>query len=95
MAIVTNNFTARGGDNYATFEDKAASTKVNLVDDDGIAISYEQAWREYLLSFPVSGSPSLPTIAASDGRYKVGGEGRIVLLRSLFLPMLFTLAANR
>lgn len=95
VAIVTNNFTARGGDNYATFEDKAASTKVNLVDDDGIAISYEQAWREYLLSFPVSGSPSLPTIAASDGRYKVGGEGRIVLLRSLFLPMLFTLAANR
>jgi 2',3'-cyclic-nucleotide 2'-phosphodiesterase / 3'-nucleotidase / 5'-nucleotidase len=91
VAIVTNNFTARGGDNFPTFEDKAASNKRNLIDDNGVAISYEQAWREYLLSFPASGSPSLPTILASDTRYAVGGEGRIRINTNYqYLPIVRT-----
>jgi 2',3'-cyclic-nucleotide 2'-phosphodiesterase / 3'-nucleotidase / 5'-nucleotidase len=91
VAVIANNFTGRGGDNYAIFEEKPASNKRNLINDAGVPISYEQAWREYLLSFPASGSPSLPTVAASDTRYKVGGEGRILVLnRSLYLPIIRT-----
>jgi 5'-nucleotidase len=57
--IVTNSFTASGGDNYAAFE--SAPLKVNF------GISYEQALFDYLNTFPsVSG---LPTVPSSDARY--------------------------
>jgi len=67
VTVVTNNFTADGGDNYPTL---AALKKF------AFGTSYEEALYEYLVSFP-KGSSGLPTIPASDLRYqKVTGEGR-------------------
>ncbi|NJM05688.1 hypothetical protein HC891_05100 [Candidatus Gracilibacteria bacterium] len=76
VRVVTNNFTANGGDNYPTFAAKTGKT--NLSDDNGVAISYEQAWRDYLLTFPVE--EGLPTIQSTDARYAPGGEGRITFV---------------
>jgi 2',3'-cyclic-nucleotide 2'-phosphodiesterase (5'-nucleotidase family) len=71
LTIVTNQFTADGGDNYPTF---AKLAKV------GFGVSYEQALYDYLLSFPKN-SASLPEIPASDVRYnKTTGEGRFTWL---------------
>ena len=57
--VVTNSFTASGGDNYAVFE--GAPLKVNF------GISYEQTLFDYLNTFPtVSG---LPTVPSNDARY--------------------------
>jgi len=71
VTIVTNQFTADGGDNYPTFQ---KLTKV------GFGISYEQALYDYLLSFPKN-SAGLPEIPASDARYsKTTGEGRFTWL---------------
>ncbi len=57
--VVTNSFTASGGDNYAAFE--SAPLKVNF------GISYEQTLFDYLNTFPsVNGSPTVPS---SDARY--------------------------
>jgi len=67
VTIVTNNFTADGGDNYPTL---AALKKA------AFGVDYEVALYEYLRSFPV-GSGGLPTIPDSDARYKaLTGEGR-------------------
>jgi hypothetical protein len=69
--LVTNSFTAEGGDNYPTL---AKLTKV------GFGISYEQALYDYLLSFPKN-SAGLPEVPDTDGRYnKSTGEGRITWL---------------
>ena len=65
--VITNSFTASGGDNYPTFG--AATSKV-------LGYSYEEALYRYLLSFP-KGADGLPTIPSTDTRYKSGGEGRI------------------
>lgn len=65
--VITNSFTAIGGDNFPTFG--AANSKV-------LGYSYEEALYRYLLSFP-KGTDGLPTIPSSDARYKSGGEGRI------------------
>ena len=65
--VITNSFTATGGDNFPTFG--AATSKV-------LGYSYEEALYRYLLSFPKT-ADGLPTIPASDARYKSGGEGRI------------------
>ena len=55
VAIVTNNFTADGGDDYTTFASIPPSRKINL------GLTYEQALVEYLLSFPeVGGLPTVP-----------------------------------
>ena len=90
VKVVTNSFVARGGDSYATFEGILQSRKVNLQDNNGTAIAYEQALREYLQSFPVGGDPALPTIPASDTRYQEGGEGRIeILTRQQLLPLIY------
>jgi len=71
VTIVTNQFTADGGDNYPTFRNL---TKV------GFGISYEQALYEYLLSFPKNSS-GLPEIPSTDARYsKAIGEGRFTWL---------------
>lgn len=64
--VVTNSFTAGGGDNYPTFE--GALSKVNF------GISYEQALFDYLRTFPVVGG--LPTISSSDARYATNVNSR-------------------
>jgi 5'-nucleotidase len=67
VTIVTNNFTADGGDNYPAL---AALKK------SAIGIDYEVALYEYLRSFP-NGTDGLPTIPNTDIRYKaLTGEGR-------------------
>ena len=71
VTIVTNQFTAEGGDNYPTF---VKLTKV------GFGVSYEQALYDYLLSFPKNAA-GLPEIPAIDARYnKNTGEGRFTWL---------------
>jgi 5'-nucleotidase len=71
VTIVTNQFTADGGDNYPTFP---KLTKV------GFGISYEQALYDYLLSF-AKNSAGLPEIPSTDSRYsKTTGEGRFTWL---------------
>lgn len=67
ISLVTNSFTANGGDNYPWF---GAAEKALL------GLSYEQSLVEYLTSFPTAGG--LPTVPASDTRYaSPTGEGRI------------------
>jgi len=69
VTIVTNNFTADGGDNYPTL---AALKKA------AIGIDYEVALFDYLRSFP-AGTAGLPTIPETDVRYKaLTGEGRFI-----------------
>lgn len=74
VTIVTNDFTAGGGDGYATL---AGKSSVRLRDGVGAQITYEQAWREYLASFPVGagGQPELPV-----DRYGPGAPVRITIL---------------
>lgn len=57
--VVTNSFTAGGGDNYPTLE--SASGKVNF------GVAYEQALHDYLLTFPAVGG--VPTVPSTDARY--------------------------
>ncbi len=64
--VVTNSFTAAGGDNFPTFE--AAKAKVNF------GISYEQALYDYLLTFPAVGG--LPTVPSTDARYATAVNAR-------------------
>jgi hypothetical protein len=67
VTIVTTDFTAKGGDNYATL----AALKYS-----SIGIDYEVALYDYLRSFPI-GTNSLATIPNTDVRYKaLTGEGR-------------------
>ena len=71
VTIVTNQFTADGGDNYPTFQ---KMTKV------GFGVSYEQVLYDYLLSFPKNAA-GLPEIPATDARYvNKTGEGRFTWL---------------
>ena len=71
VTIVTNQFTADGGDNYPTFQ---KMTKV------GFGVSYEQVFYDYLMSFPKNAA-GLPEIPATDARYsKSTGEGRFTWL---------------
>jgi 5'-nucleotidase len=65
--VITNSFTATGGDNFPTF---------GVLKPKVLGYSYEEALYRYLLSFP-KGADGLPTIPAADARYKSGGEGRI------------------
>lgn len=67
VTLVTNSFTADGGDNFPTL---AKLTKT------GFGIAYEQALFDYLLSFPKNAA-GLPEIPEGDSRYaKNVGEGR-------------------
>jgi 5'-nucleotidase len=67
VTIVTNFFTADGGDNYPAL---AALKK------SAFGIDYEVALYEYLRTFP-AGTAGLPTIPDTDARYKaLTGEGR-------------------
>lgn len=78
VTLVTNNFTAGGGDNYPMLRNNP--DKKQLLNAEGIALTYEQAWVDYMLEFPVKtiNGLDLPTIPASDPSYQPGGEGRIV-----------------
>jgi 2',3'-cyclic-nucleotide 2'-phosphodiesterase (5'-nucleotidase family) len=62
--IVTNSFTASGGDSYDVF---AGHQVLQL------PLSYEQAWREYMQMDAGLGG----LISSDDPRYQPGGEGRI------------------
>ena len=67
VTMVTNNFTADGGDNYPTL---AALKK------SAFGIDYEVSLYEYLRTFP-AGAAGLATIPDTDARYKaLTGEGR-------------------
>ena len=79
VSIVTNNFTANGGDNYPTL---AAKPKTTLRDANGLAIPYELPARQYLESFPI-GLGGLPVVSAMDDRYApnpTGAETRITIV---------------
>jgi 5'-nucleotidase len=71
VRLVTNSFTAGGGDNFTTLAGIPSAGKVNL------GATYEQAWVEYLQGLPVAGGSTLPTITA--GQYPPGGSGRITV----------------
>jgi 2',3'-cyclic-nucleotide 2'-phosphodiesterase (5'-nucleotidase family) len=77
VRVITNNFTAGGGDNYPTLRGNPSKT---VLFDGGVTPTYESVWVDYLLSFPASGGPALPTLPAADPRYQPGGEGRITVL---------------
>jgi 2',3'-cyclic-nucleotide 2'-phosphodiesterase (5'-nucleotidase family) len=66
VSLVTNSFTAGGGDNYPTLAKKKGIQ---------LGATYEQALVEYLLAFPKVGG--LPTIPSSSRYAKLAGEGRI------------------
>jgi len=69
VTIVTTDFTAKGGDNYATL----AALKYS-----SIGVDYEVSLFDYLQSFP-KGTDNLPTIPDTDIRYKaLTGEGRFI-----------------
>jgi Raf kinase inhibitor-like YbhB/YbcL family protein len=80
VRVITNQFTAAGGDGY---EMLAALPTTSLVNDASEPVFYEQALREYLESFPVAGDAGLPTIPATDPRYAAEtGEGRIAIIQA-------------
>jgi 5'-nucleotidase len=75
VSIVTNSFTAGGGDNYPTFANK--TTKLGLRDNAGVFFSYEDAFVGYLRSFPVNAG-GIPTVPGTDPRYAATtGQGRL------------------
>lgn len=73
--IVTNAFTAGGGDNYVTLANK---TSVPLLTPDSQILTYEDAWVRYMLSFPAGGAANLPTIP-NESRYQNTVNERIII----------------
>ena len=73
VLIVTNNFTAAGGDNYPQL---VPTTKTDL------PVTYEQTLVQYLQSFPVVNGR--PLIAAGNPAYdNASGEGRITIVATV------------
>jgi 5'-nucleotidase len=72
VRIVTNSFTADGGDAFAAFRDNPNKLQLGL--------SYEQSLVDYLATFPSTGLLGLPTVDAADPRYQPDGEGRITIV---------------
>jgi 5'-nucleotidase len=71
--VISQNFTLfDGGDGYNQLKAIPLARKVLLPP------TYEQAWIDYLFTFPVEGG--FPTIDSTDTRYAPGGEGRITIL---------------
>lgn len=85
--LVTNSFTAGGGDDYSMLADL---DKIDLLDTG--KISYERALVKYLTedndSFPIDSDTGLPTIQESDPRYQPGGEGRIKFQEQYYWPFI-------
>lgn len=78
VSIVSNTFTLTGGDAFVTLRDNTDRTQ--LFGSSGVVLTYEQAWIDYLASFPV-GVSGRPTIPATDVRYAATtGEGRVTFL---------------
>ncbi len=73
--IVTNAFTAGGGDNYVTL---ASKPSVQLLTPDNQILTYEDAWVRYMRSFPAGGSANLPTIP-NESRYQNNVNERIII----------------
>jgi phosphodiesterase/alkaline phosphatase D-like protein/2',3'-cyclic-nucleotide 2'-phosphodiesterase (5'-nucleotidase family) len=73
VTIVTNSFTAGGGDNYPWLGNNA--NKTQMFDGAGLPLTYQEVWVDYMLTFPVE--EGFPTIQASDPRYQPSGDGRI------------------
>jgi 5'-nucleotidase len=75
--VITNSFTAGGGDGYEAF---AAAESVTLRAADDAQITYERAFREYLESFP-AGDDGVPVIGADVPAYAEElSDGRITLV---------------
>jgi len=75
--VITNSFTARGGDGYDAF---GAAENVSLRSDDDAQIHYERSFREYLQSLP-AGEDGVPVISADNAAYaNEMGDGRITLI---------------
>ena len=75
--VITNSFTAGGGDGYEAF---GAAENVTLRADDDAQLTYERAFREYLESFP-AGEDGVPVISADDPTYADEmSDGRITLI---------------
>jgi 5'-nucleotidase len=67
LTVVSNKFTAEGGDNYVMLK------TLRLVN---LGISYEESLVAYLKSFPANSS-GVPTVPVTDVRYaQQTGEGR-------------------
>jgi 5'-nucleotidase len=81
VAIVTNSFTANGGDNYPWLGNNTSKTQ--LFDENGVALTYEETWVRYLLNsttdFPETtiGDFTGPAIQDDDPRYQPGVNVRI------------------
>lgn len=102
ITITTNSFTAGGGDNYPWFANN--SDKTDIRDNNGVKISYDQAWREYMqdpattdrlsgLAAPQTGLGGvIPDIPA----YRPGGEGRLSLpsTPTYYLPVILSQNQN-
>ncbi len=96
VTLVTNNFTASGGDGYPQLADNPNQTR--LIDDEGIALTYEGAWLEYLLTLPVDegvGLPTIPNDPVAYPEYQPGGEGRITIIQEATAVTLATLGAGQ
>jgi 2',3'-cyclic-nucleotide 2'-phosphodiesterase / 3'-nucleotidase / 5'-nucleotidase len=77
VRLVTNSFTAAGGDNFPWLA--ANPNKLQMFGSGGVAPTYETVWVEYLLSLPVD-ALGLPTVQAENPAYAPSGEGRIRFL---------------
>jgi 5'-nucleotidase len=75
--VITNSFTAGGGDGYEAF---GAAENVALRSDDDAQVHYERAFREYLAGLP-AGQDGVPVISADDPVYADEmSDGRITLI---------------
>ena len=75
--VITNSFTAGGGDGYDAF---GAAESVSLRADDDSQIHYERAFREYLEALP-AGDDGIPVLGADDPVYAEElSDGRITLI---------------
>jgi len=75
--VITNSFTAGGGDGYDAF---GAAEKISLRSDDDAQVHYERSFREFLEALPV-GEDGIPVISADDPVYANElSDGRITLI---------------
>jgi len=75
--VITNSFTAGGGDGYDAF---GAAEKISLRSDDDAQVHYERSFREFLEALP-AGEDGIPVISADDPVYADElSDGRITLI---------------
>jgi hypothetical protein len=71
VTVVTNSFTADGGDNYPWLRDNP--------DKVVLPLNYEQIWLDFLQGLPV-GPSGEPTIPASNPDYATPAPGQRITL---------------